>query len=64
MKKTYIIPSAFSVQIETKRGLLTGSAKISFGSGNPDVTYGGESDGGMTSDTKGVSSSDQWDNEW
>ncbi len=62
MKKTYIIPSAFSVQIETKRGLLlSGSAKVN---GDANILYGGESDGGMTSDTKGVSSSDQWDNEW
>ena len=63
MKKTYIIPNVFSVQIETKKGMLSGSAHITLNS-DASINWGGESTGGMESDTKGITSTSLWDNEW
>ena len=61
MKKTYIIPCAFSVQIETNKGLLIGSAHLT---GDVDVIFGGDSDGTMSSDVKGFDNKSIWDETW
>ena len=58
MKKTYIIPEIAVTKLVSRKLFLVGSAKLG-GSVN-DVTYGGVSTGGMTSDSRQDNSWDIW----
>ncbi len=65
MKKTYIIPSTEIMQLSAQEHVLDVSANMV---GNVNVTYGGHSGGGMTSDVKGDRGSrsdyNVWNDDW
>ena len=61
MKKTYIIPNSVIVRLNSRELIMQGSAKIL---GDVEVGFGGESEGGMSSDVKGIGDIDLWDEVW
>ena len=60
MKKTYIIPQTCVTILGSIEHLLQASANIT---GDVNVTYGGKSTGGMSSDVKS-SDYNVWDDDW
>ena len=65
MKKTYINPNTIITVLGSQEHLLQASANFK---GDVDVTYGGRSTGGMSSDVKGDRGSrdayNVWNDDW
>jgi hypothetical protein len=63
MKKTYIIPEALTVSLNTRTNILTGSEKDLHSDGNGNLV-GGLQEGNATGAGLSKESKNVWDEEW